>query len=166
MIDHLSLKVRDFARSKDFFLAALAPLGYGLVRDYTPHAVGIGPEGRPVFWVIAAEQSAPTHVAFSARDRAMVAAFHTAALAAGGRDNGAPGLREHYHPHYFGAFVIDSEGNNIEAVCHRNPDEAARAAAPAAAARKPARAKPARAPAKSAKRAARPARKSAAKKRR
>jgi catechol 2,3-dioxygenase-like lactoylglutathione lyase family enzyme len=163
MIDHLSLKVRDFARSKDFFLAALAPLGYGLVRDYTPHAVGIGPEGRPVFWVVAAEQSAPTHVAFSARDRSMVGAFHTAALAAGGRDNGAPGLREHYHPHYFGAFVIDSEGNNIEAVCHRDPAEPARAAAPAAA-RKPARAKPAAA--KSAKRPAKPAKKSAAKKRR
>ena len=125
MIDHLGFSVADFARSRAFYLQALAPLGYAPVMDVTKErsggyeGTGFGPPGRPNFWIGTGEtRSGPTHVAFAAPSRAAVDAFHRAALAAGGRDNGAPGLRPHYHAHYYGAFVFDPDGHNIEAVCH------------------------------------------------
>ncbi len=125
MLDHIGLAVSDYARSKAFYEAALAPLGYGLVMEITAemtdgdaHA-GFGPEGLPQFWIGTGEAlTGHVHVAFVAKDRAAVRAFHAASLAAGGRDNGPPGLREIYHPHYFGAFVLDPDGHNVEAVCH------------------------------------------------
>ena len=116
MIDHMSLRVSDFPRSKSFFAAALAPLGYSVLMDYDA-AAGLG-AGRPDFWIGQGAAGGPTHVCFGAASRAQVDAFHKAALAAGGRDNGAPGLRTQYHPTYYGAFVLDPDGNNIEAVCH------------------------------------------------
>ncbi len=112
-------------RSKAFYQAALKPLGLGLVMEVTAaetgaeaHA-GFGAD-RPFFWIGTGKMSkGGTHVAFAAETRAEVEAFYRAALAAGGRDNGAPGLRPHYHADYYGAFVLDPDGNNIEAVCHR-----------------------------------------------
>jgi catechol 2,3-dioxygenase-like lactoylglutathione lyase family enzyme len=117
MLDHLALGVRDLAASKAFYEAALAPLGFGVVME-RPGSVAFGPAARPVFWLNAREPSANVHVAFAAAQRRDVDAFHAAALAAGARDNGAPGVRPHYHPHYYGAFVLDPDGNNAEAVCH------------------------------------------------
>lgn len=126
MLDHVGFPVSDYARSKAFYLAALAPLGYGLVMELTPEKIGgsvshagFGPEGRPVFWIGGgAALKGTLHVAFAAKTRADVDAFYQAALAAGGKDNGAPGLRPQYHPNYYGAFVLDPDGHNIEAVCH------------------------------------------------
>ena len=125
MFDHIGFSVADLARSRAFYAAALAPLGYAPVMDVTREqtggyeGTGFGPPGRPQFWIGTGEQrGGPVHVAFAASDRAAVDAFHRAALAAGGIDNGAPGLRPHYHPHYYGAFVLDADGHNIEAVCH------------------------------------------------
>ena len=133
MIDHLGMKVSDLARATEFYLRALEPLGYGIVMqvsaEETGHggAVGFGPPGRagdfqsgkPSFWIGAGERLAGhIHVAFLAPSRAGVDAFYRAALAAGGKDNGKPGLRPHYHANYYGAFVLDLDGNNIEAVCH------------------------------------------------
>jgi catechol 2,3-dioxygenase-like lactoylglutathione lyase family enzyme len=124
MIDHTGLNVSDFARSKAFYLAALAPLGYALImelpKEYAPDgAMGIGVPPTPDFWVAGGKaQSPPVHIAFRADTRAQVDAFYKAAIAAGGRDNGPPGIREHYHPHYYGAFVLDPDGHNVEAVCH------------------------------------------------
>jgi catechol 2,3-dioxygenase-like lactoylglutathione lyase family enzyme len=121
MIDHVGIRVSDYERSKAFYVAALAPLGYALVMEVTevgPYA-GFGEGGKPDFWIGKGERPATNvHVALQARDRATVRAFHEAALAAGGTDNGAPGLRPEYHPDYYGAFVLDPDGNNIEAVCH------------------------------------------------
>jgi len=121
MIDHIGLGVSDYARSKAFYLAALAPLGYGLVmevREAGGHA-GFGVGGKPDFWISPGKATtAGAHVAFAAPDRATVRAFHQAALDAGGRDNGPPGLRPQYHPTYYGAFVLDPDGHNVEAVCH------------------------------------------------
>jgi catechol 2,3-dioxygenase-like lactoylglutathione lyase family enzyme len=125
MLDHVGYPVSDYGRSKAFYLAALKPLGYGLVMEVTDamsggqgdHA-GFG-AGRPDFWIGTGKAPACTvHLAFQAADRAQVDAFHAAALAAGGTDNGAPGLRPHYHANYYGAFVLDPDGNNVEAVCH------------------------------------------------
>jgi catechol 2,3-dioxygenase-like lactoylglutathione lyase family enzyme len=127
MIDHIGFPVSDYERSKRFYRAALAPLGYGLVMevdqaDSAHRAAGFGRDGKPDFW-IGGEGGIdrPLHIAFAADDRAMVDAFYHAAIAAGGADNGAPGLRPHYHPAYYAAFVHDPDGHNIEAVCHR-PD--------------------------------------------
>ena len=92
-------------------------IGYGIVMQ-SPQAVGFGARGKPDFW-IGAREPGKVHVAFSAPDRKSVDAFYAAAMAAGGRDNGAPGVRAHYHPSYYGAFVLDPDGNNVEAVCHR-----------------------------------------------
>lgn len=121
MIDHLGLIVRSVDASKTFYTAALAPLGYGLIVEQADYAA-FGPAGKPLFWLYAAESEDyapdPVHVAFAAADRPAVDAFHAASLAAGAQDNGAPGLRPDYHPDYYGAFVIDPDGNNIEAVCH------------------------------------------------
>lgn len=121
MIDHLGLVVANYAVSVTFYRQALAPLGYGLVEEAGDHA-GFGPPGRPLFWLREGPQPhTAVHVAFVAADRDAVDAFHTAALAAGAINNGGPGLRPLYHPNYYGAFVLDPDGNNIEAVCHRPP---------------------------------------------
>jgi catechol 2,3-dioxygenase-like lactoylglutathione lyase family enzyme len=118
MIDHIKLHVADAERSKAFYAAALAPLGYRVVMEpLAGRLVGMGTRF-PDFWL--AQSDAPTvaHVALRADDRAAVDAFHEAALAAGGRDNGGPGPRPQYHPGYYGAFVFDPDGNNVEAVHH------------------------------------------------
>lgn len=119
MFDHIGLGVSDYAQSKRFFLKALAPLGVGIVME-GEHGLGLGPKGKPAFWLHQISATpAPLHLAFTATDRAQVDAFHAAALEAGGTDNGAPGLRPHYHADYYGAFVIGPDGHNVEAVCHR-----------------------------------------------
>jgi catechol 2,3-dioxygenase-like lactoylglutathione lyase family enzyme len=127
MIDHTGLQVSDYARAKRFYLAALEPLGYGLLMEIPPeHTGGIEVGGfgeaathKPDFWLSRGEPHKPAiHIAFRAASRAAVDAFYRAAIAAGGTDNGAPGLRPHYHPNYYGAFVRDPDGHNIEAVCH------------------------------------------------
>jgi catechol 2,3-dioxygenase-like lactoylglutathione lyase family enzyme len=133
MIDHMGLPVGDLARATEFYLRALAPLGYGLVMEVsaaeTGHgaAVGFGApgkagdfqSGKPSFWIGEGERlGGHVHVAFVAPSRAAVEAFYRASLAAGGEDNGPPGLRPHYHENYYAAFVLDPDGNNIEAVCH------------------------------------------------
>ncbi|HUA54705.1 MAG TPA: VOC family protein [Candidatus Sulfotelmatobacter sp.] len=120
MIDHVSISVDDFAKALAFYDAALAPLGVQRLITRPDHA-GYGVPGRPMFWInhVAGQTGgASGHIAFMADDRAAVDAFHRAALAGGGRDNGAPGLRN-YHPSYYGAFIVDPEGHRIEAVCHR-----------------------------------------------
>jgi catechol 2,3-dioxygenase-like lactoylglutathione lyase family enzyme len=125
MLDHIGFPVADYARSKSFYAAALAPLGYRLIVEVQHSAnerpaAGFGAGGKPDFWIGGeGGLERPLHVAFTAEDRATVDAFYRAALAAGGKDNGAPALRPQYHPHYYGAFVRDPDGHNIEAVCHR-----------------------------------------------
>ncbi len=121
MFDHVGLNVRDFAVSREFYRRALEPLGLTETAAFEEwQAAAFGREGEYAFWVAQREPyGTGTHVAFAAGDRATVDAFHAAALAAGGTDNGAPGIREQYHPTYYGAFVLDPDGNNIEAVCHQ-----------------------------------------------
>ena len=125
MLDHMGLGVSDSARSRSFYEQAQAPLGISVVMEVTPEqtgghaAAGFGKGRKPFFWIARGDVSGNIHVAFAADSRAEVDAFYRAALAAGGRDNGAPGLRAHYHPRYYGAFVLDPDGHNIEAVCHR-----------------------------------------------
>jgi catechol 2,3-dioxygenase-like lactoylglutathione lyase family enzyme len=134
MLDHVSLRVADYDRSKKFYEAALTPLGYTLAMEGVSGA-GFRRGFIPDFWIkqgepisAAARADAPeldacggpfVHVAFASEDRRTVDAFYRAALAAGARDNGAPGLRPNYHPNYYGAFVLDPDGYNIEAVCHK-----------------------------------------------
>jgi catechol 2,3-dioxygenase-like lactoylglutathione lyase family enzyme len=118
MIDHVSLHVSDYEQSKAFYTDALRPLGYELIMEFGSVG-GFGVQGKPDFWIAEADPRAPIHVAFASPDRATVDAFHAAALAAGAKDNGPPGLRPHYHEQYYGAFVHDPDGNNVEAVCHR-----------------------------------------------
>jgi catechol 2,3-dioxygenase-like lactoylglutathione lyase family enzyme len=124
MIDHVGFSVSDYARARAFYEEALAPLGYVLVMKTTAQetgkpAAGFGAGGKPDFWIGGEGQlDKPLHIAIAAEDRATVDAFYRAALAAGGRDNGSPGLRPQYHPNYYGAFVLDPDGHNIEAVCH------------------------------------------------
>lgn len=122
MIDHVEFPVADYERAKRFYTTALAPLAYSLVmevRGVGGAAGGFGVGGKPDFWIVAGRAfQGHVHVAIAAEDRATVDAFHKAALAAGGKDNGAPGLRPQYHPNYYGAFVLDPDGHNIEAVCH------------------------------------------------
>jgi catechol 2,3-dioxygenase-like lactoylglutathione lyase family enzyme len=118
MLDHIGIDVQDYARSKAFYQAALAPLGYELIMEVEGWA-GFGAGGKPDFWIKGGMQTVPRiHVAFRGDSRAAVRAFYDAALRAGARDNGPPGIRAHYHPNYYGAFVIDPDGHNIEAVCH------------------------------------------------
>lgn len=118
MFDHIGISVGDFAASRAFYVAALAPLGISVAMQFGDQ-VGLGRDGRPQFWFGAGGKPAGRlHLAFAARNREDVRAFHAAALKAGARDNGAPGLRPAYHPNYYGAFVIDLNGHNIEAVCH------------------------------------------------
>jgi catechol 2,3-dioxygenase-like lactoylglutathione lyase family enzyme len=120
-LDHVVVMVRDLAASRAFYEAALAPFGARVV-DYGEIGIGIGPEGSEDLGLREAEPRAPMHVAFLAQDTATVDAFHAAALAAGGVDNGAPGRRPQYHERYYAAFVLDPDGNNVEAVCHTGPD--------------------------------------------
>jgi catechol 2,3-dioxygenase-like lactoylglutathione lyase family enzyme len=118
MLDHVSLSVTDPARSQTFYAKALTPLGYKLISQYDG-GFGIGAEGGSSVWVSAGPAQKPiAHLAFRARDRKQVEQFYRAALEAGGRDNGKPGLRENYSPTYYAAFVLDPDGNNVEAVCH------------------------------------------------
>ena len=119
MIDHINLPVSDIERSKRFFREALSPLGYELLMEHPISGAGFGQAGKPDFWIKQGMISSAVHVAFASPDRVAVDAFHDAAIAAGGRDNGPPGLRPEYHSTYYGAFVLDPDGNNIEAVCHR-----------------------------------------------
>ena len=118
MFDHILLKVKDLNASKRFYTAALAPLGFTL--EYEGDGmIGFGPKGAPALWLNQGESGGPVHVAFVAENRAAVQAFYAAALPAGGKDNGKPGLRPNYATNYYGGFVKDPDGNNIEAVCHR-----------------------------------------------
>jgi catechol 2,3-dioxygenase-like lactoylglutathione lyase family enzyme len=124
MIDHLGFSVSDYQRAKAFYVQALAPLGYVLVMEvqqdeHDAPAAGFGADGKPDFWIGGeGGLNRAIHVALTAKDRATVDTFYRAALAAGGRDNGAPGLRPHYHPNYYAAFVLDPDGHNLEVVCH------------------------------------------------
>ncbi|RYH07459.1 VOC family protein [Tropicimonas sp. IMCC6043] len=126
MIDHIGVPVSDIAASRAFYAAALAPLGIEPLMEVTNEMtgghgahVGFGLAGKPSFWIgDGRAPGGPVHVAFAAANRALVDAFYEAAMAAGGRDNGGPGLRPEYHPDYYGAFVLDPDGNNIEVVCH------------------------------------------------
>lgn len=131
MIDHMSTYATDYAATRAFYEATLPGLGYAVqaefVTEWDPEwparrICAFGPAGKPVLWIIEAREPAtPRHVAFAARDRDAVRGFHEAGLAAGGSDNGAPGNRPEYHEHYFGAFLLDPDGNNVEAVCHEAP---------------------------------------------
>lgn len=125
MLDHIGVSVSDIVRSKHFYSAALAPLSITAVMEVAAEQtgkdahVGFGISGKPFFWIgTGTKRSGSVHVAFAATSRAQVDAFYKAALAAGGRDNGPPGIRAHYHPNYYGAFVLDPDGNNVEAVSH------------------------------------------------
>lgn len=120
MLDHVGFAVTDYGRSKTFYEQALAPLGLTLIREPSGQAAGFGTAGKPWFWVEAQGQPVQgrLHIALAAASRAQVDAFHAAALKAGGTDNGAPGVRAIYHPDYYGAYVLDPDRNNIEAVCH------------------------------------------------
>lgn len=125
MIDHTGITVSDFEKSKTFYQQALAPIGYVLIMELpasvTGHTdvAGFGEPPKPDFWLSrGTPNQPPIHVAFRARSRAEVDAFYKAAMTAGGTDNGAPGLRPHYHPNYYGAFILDPDWHNIEAVCH------------------------------------------------
>lgn len=119
MFDHIGIGVTDFAASKAFFLHALEPLGVTVAME-GPSGIGLGQKGKPSLWIFPASGTpAPLHLAFAADNRKQVDQFHEAALRAGGKDNGAPGLRLHYHPNYYGAFVIGPDGHNVEAVCHK-----------------------------------------------
>ena len=118
MYDHIGLKIRDLDASVRFYSAALAPLGYELCsRDET--GAGFGPPGEPALWLYLSRETAGpgAHIAFRAPDHAAIKQFHAAGLGAGGRDNGGAGPRADYSPSYFAAFLIDPDGNNVEAVC-------------------------------------------------
>jgi catechol 2,3-dioxygenase-like lactoylglutathione lyase family enzyme len=125
MIDHTGIIASNFEKSKVFYIKALAPIGYGLLMEFpasvTGHTdvAGFGEQPKPDFWVSSGTpNNPPIHVAFRVGSRALVDDFYKAAIEAGGHDNGEPGLRPHYHPNYYGAFVLDPDGHNIEAVCH------------------------------------------------
>ncbi|OWQ85688.1 glyoxalase/bleomycin resistance/extradiol dioxygenase family protein [Roseateles aquatilis] len=125
MIDHTGVTVSDFEKSKAFYVNALAPIGYELLAELsaavTGHTdvAGFGEAPKPDFWISRGDPNRPAiHVAFRVATRQQVRDFHQAALAAGGTDNGGPGIRAYYHPNYYGAFVRDPDGHNIEAVCH------------------------------------------------
>lgn len=131
MIDHITVRVRDLAATRAFYAAALAPLGYRVGYDqvhdgigvlgFVFDAPGVGPRIDTWFVDHTAPVSGPVHLCWRAESRADVDAFYAAARAAGGADNGPPGVRAHYHPDYYGAFVLDPDGNNVEAVCHEPP---------------------------------------------
>jgi catechol 2,3-dioxygenase-like lactoylglutathione lyase family enzyme len=125
MIDHTGVAVSDFEKSRAFYSAALRPIGYELLLEFSAavtgstDVAGFGEAPKPDFWINrSAPNKPPLHVAFRVSSRALVDAFHSAAIAAGGRSNGAPGVRPHYHANYYGAFVLDPDDHNIEVVCH------------------------------------------------
>ena len=120
MLDHVGFGVSDYERSKAFYAKALAPLGIELIMEPAESAAGFGRNGKPFFWLEATRPPVTqVHVAFACDSRGLVHAFHEAAIAAGGTDCGAPGPRPIYHEHYYGAYVLDPDANNVEAVCHR-----------------------------------------------
>ena len=126
MLDHIGFSVSDFERSRAFYEAALDEIGLTVVKEVTREqsggyqGAGFGAEGKPFFWIGTGDKpKGGLHVAFTASSRADVDAFYLAAIKEGGRDNGGPGLRPQYHPNYYGAFVFDPDGNNVEAVCHK-----------------------------------------------
>lgn len=128
MIDHLSTYAIDYLATRRFYEAAFAALGYSVQMEFVAtwnqdfpaqRMCAFGPQGKPLFWIIETqERYTPRHIAFSAGSRALVRSFHEAGLASGGKDHGAPGIRATYHEDYFGAFLLDPDGNNVEAVCH------------------------------------------------
>jgi catechol 2,3-dioxygenase-like lactoylglutathione lyase family enzyme len=127
MIDHTGVSVSNYVNSKAFYIAALFPIGYELLLEVPAaltgryDAAGFGVAPKPDFWVGGGGPNVPPiHIAFRVASRAIVDAFYAAAIAAGGKDNGGPGLRPHYHPNYYGAFVLDPDGHSIEAVCHES----------------------------------------------
>jgi catechol 2,3-dioxygenase-like lactoylglutathione lyase family enzyme len=118
ILDHIGLSVVDYEKSKEFFGKALSPLGITLIAE-THGWAGFGKNGKPELWFGAGDKpQSAMHIAFLASSREQVRQFYSAALAAGAKDNGPPGIRAHYHPNYYGAFVIGPDGHNIEAVCH------------------------------------------------
>lgn len=126
MIDHTGVIVSNFERSKEFYRSALAAIGYELIAEFpasiTGHTdvAGFGEAGKPDFWISkGTPNNPPVHIAFRVNNRETVDDFYRKALEAGGRDNGKPGIRAHYHPDYYGAFLLDPDGHNIEAVCHQ-----------------------------------------------
>ncbi|AMX01427.1 VOC family protein [Microbulbifer thermotolerans] len=122
MLDHIGIYVHSYERSKAFYRLALAPLGYELILEYAGWG-GFGWADKPVFWIKGGKSTAPgLHIAFRAEDRETVREFHRVALEAGGKDKGAPGLREEYHPDYYAAYVLDPDGHNVEVVCHTPGD--------------------------------------------
>ena len=126
MIDHIGIRVSDYPKSKAFYSIVLKTLGHTLIMEVSPemagkadYHAGFGSHGKPSFWISSIGRPAvDLHIAFTAKNRAEVDAFYHAAMQAGALDNGAPGLRPMYHPNYYGAFAIDFDGMNIEAVCH------------------------------------------------
>ena len=168
-VDHIGITVSDYAKAKKFYAAALAPLRMTAIMEYggadtggEPIA-GFGADGKPFFWIGGGGKTTPhTHIAIRAETRAQVDAFYAAAIAAGGKDNGGPGVREMYHPNYYGAFVLDPDGHNIEAVCHTPASVAIRSAGRKSA--RKASAKPARKAAAKGSRKATPAKRAAARK--
>ncbi|HVN63404.1 MAG TPA: VOC family protein [Candidatus Binataceae bacterium] len=118
MFDHMQFKVKDLPATRRFYTVALAPLGFGPPYE-GDGVIGFGPKGAIALWLRQGNAGGPVHIAFAAKDRAAVRAFNAAAMAAGGQDNGGPGLRPNYAPNYYAAFVKDPDGNNIEAVCYR-----------------------------------------------
>jgi catechol 2,3-dioxygenase-like lactoylglutathione lyase family enzyme len=125
MIDHIGFPVSDYPRARDFYAKALAPLRYTLIMEVQQNeqdapAAGFGKDGKPDFWIGGeGGLGKAVHIAILADSRTEVDAFYQAAIAAGAKDNGPPGVRAHYHPNYYGAFVLDPDGHNIEAVCHK-----------------------------------------------
>jgi catechol 2,3-dioxygenase-like lactoylglutathione lyase family enzyme len=119
IFDHIGIGVSNLQESKAFFCKSLASLGIGVVMEVSS-AVGLGKNNKPSFWLGAQEDKlSPLHIAFIAENREQVNEFYRAAIAAGGTDNGPPGIREHYHPNYYAAFVISPDGHNVEVVCHQ-----------------------------------------------
>lgn len=119
MIDHTGINVSNFQKSKELYTKILNPLGYQLLKEFDGFMAGFGVNGKADFWIMQGEVNTPRiHIAFGAKTREMVQAFYTAGIEAGAQDNGTPGLRPHYHPDYYAAFILDLDGHNIEAVCH------------------------------------------------
>ncbi|HUA32754.1 MAG TPA: VOC family protein [Candidatus Binataceae bacterium] len=118
MLDHMELFVSDLACSKDFYAQVLAPLDFKIIYELE-NAIGFGDDSFPSFWIHVGEPRNRSHFAFGAKDRTAVDAFYQAAIAAGGIDNGAPGIRAQYTPTYYAAFIFDPDGNNIEVVCRK-----------------------------------------------
>jgi catechol 2,3-dioxygenase-like lactoylglutathione lyase family enzyme len=124
VLDPVDIRVSNFEQSQRFFVEALSPLGYELIMEPSVSAAGFGQQGKPDFWIGPGDPVQAVHIVFVSDDRASVDAFHEEALAAGRRNNSDPGLRPEYHASYYGAFVFDPDGNNIEAVCHEPGEEA------------------------------------------